>query len=568
MVVASSSHSPADPEGNISEELFNIQCQCRSSEANKGGGVTEVGLSRRPLELGKPAKLKLCCSRGRSILLKADRGGGPRRSSALWMKWQRGRRGRTRWCGRPYEEWIPPPDSSIRDVPQLLHLPLLSVDDVDGVAQVHQGGRGHEGDLQDPVMDVGDREPPVVAGVFAPRFVAVAVELGHFVLPDVVQSGSQDKDPEQEEDAHPDLPNHRGVRLDLVQQRGHAVIMGEWSFLSDLLDKVQSHSTVGGKVWLSVLFLFRIFILAAGVDKIWGDEQSNMECNTLSVGCKNACYDRYFPLSHTRFWVIQILMVSTPTVMYLGHVLLVIRRENKLRRRIEQKLGKIGMNKAPKYSDEFGRVQLKGVLLVSYLMQVLFKILLEVAFIVGQYYLYGFILMPLKITFSEYPCPSQVNCFISRPTEKTIFILFMLAMAVLSVILNIIEMFHLMISKEKENRESLARVEEATVDLFCPDSEVSGSSMQELGFKVDVIMAEDVPSGDDDDAMEWNQSKPVSPVQVQPLQQDLTLDLILLRGGVGERGEQRVDVSQQSTALTEECIVVETWAQRKIKKCY
>lgn len=223
--------------------------------------------------------------------------------------------------------------------------------------------------------------------------------------------------------------------------------MGEWSFLSDLLDKVQSHSTVGGKVWLSVLFLFRIFILAAGVDKIWGDEQSNMECNTGSVGCKNACYDRYFPLSHTRFWVLQILMVSTPTVMYLGHVLLVIRRENKLRRRIEQKLGQIGKNKAPKYSDEFGRVQLKGVLLVSYLMQVLFKILLEVAFIVGQYYLYGFILMPLKITCSEYPCPSQVNCFISRPTEKTIFIIFMLAMAVLSVILNIIEMFHLMISK-------------------------------------------------------------------------------------------------------------------------
>ncbi|KAG7239161.1 hypothetical protein INR49_029912 [Caranx melampygus] len=47
-------------------------------------------------------------------------------------------------------------------------------------------------------------------------------------------------------------------------------IMGEWSFLSDLLDKVQSHSTVVGKVWMSVLFLFRIFILAAGVDTIWG----------------------------------------------------------------------------------------------------------------------------------------------------------------------------------------------------------------------------------------------------------------------------------------------------------
>lgn len=232
--------------------------------------------------------------------------------------------------------------------------------------------------------------------------------------------------------------------------------MGEWSFLSALLDKVQSHSTVVGKVWMSVLFLFRIFILAAGVDKIWGDEQANMNCNTKTPGCKNACYDGSFPMSHTRFWVVQILLVSTPTLIYLGHVLLVIRRENKLRRRVEQKLGKNGLIKAPKYSDEHGKVQLKGVLLVSYMMQLFFKILLEVAFIVGQYFLYGFILMPSKITFSEYPCRSPVDCFISRPTEKSIFIIFMLAMAVLSVILNIVEMFHLMVSKlgERKRRNS------------------------------------------------------------------------------------------------------------------
>ncbi|XP_063758830.1 gap junction Cx32.2 protein-like [Eleginops maclovinus] len=237
--------------------------------------------------------------------------------------------------------------------------------------------------------------------------------------------------------------------------------MGEWSLLSDLLDKVQSHSTVGGKVWMSVLFLFRIFILAAGVDKIWGDEQGNMDCNTKSVGCKNACYNRHFPLSHTRYWVLQILMVSTPTLVYLGHVLLVIRGENKARRRLEQKPYKNGVRiKAPKYSDEHGRVQLKGILLVSYLMQVLFKILLEVAFIVGQYYLYGFILMPPKITFSELPCPSQVNCFISRPTEKTIFIVFMLTMAVFSVILNIIEIFYLMISKVRVRKRKSSGSEE------------------------------------------------------------------------------------------------------------
>ncbi|XP_058468551.1 gap junction Cx32.2 protein-like [Solea solea] len=223
--------------------------------------------------------------------------------------------------------------------------------------------------------------------------------------------------------------------------------MGEWSILSGLLDKVQSHSTVVGKVWMSVLFLFRIFILAAGVDKIWGDEQRSMDCNTKSPGCRNACYDQTFPMSHTRFWVLQILIVSTPTLIYLGHVLLVIRREDKLRRRLEQKIGKNGMVKTPKYSDEHGKVQLKGVLLVSYIMQLLFKILLEAAFVVGQYYLYGFIFMPTKISFPHYPCPSPVDCFISRPTEKSIFIVFMLAMAVLSVILNIVELFHLIISK-------------------------------------------------------------------------------------------------------------------------
>ncbi|KAM7367503.1 hypothetical protein PAMP_013795 [Pampus punctatissimus] len=230
--------------------------------------------------------------------------------------------------------------------------------------------------------------------------------------------------------------------------------MGEWSFLSDLLDKVQSHSTVVGKVWMCVLFLFRIFILAAGIDKIWGDEQKNMNCNTKSPGCRNGCYDKSFPISHTRFWILQILIVSTPTLIYLGHVLLVIRRENKLRRRLEKKLDKNGMTKVPKYSNEDGKVHLKGVLLVSYMMQLLFKIVFEVAFIVGQYYIYGFILMPTKIEYDAYPCPSKVFCFISRPTEKTIFIIFMLAIAILSVILNIVEMFYLMISKMQEKKKS------------------------------------------------------------------------------------------------------------------
>lgn len=44
--------------------------------------------------------------------------------------------------------------------------------------------------------------------------------------------------------------------------------MGEWDLLGRLLDKVQSHSTVIGKVWLTVLFVFRILVLRTGAEKV------------------------------------------------------------------------------------------------------------------------------------------------------------------------------------------------------------------------------------------------------------------------------------------------------------
>lgn len=216
--------------------------------------------------------------------------------------------------------------------------------------------------------------------------------------------------------------------------------MGEWGFLSSLLDKVQSHSSVIGKVWLSVLFVFRIMILGTGADKVWGDEQSKMICNTKQPGCKNVCYDHAFPISHIRFWILQIIFVSTPTLIYYGHVLHVIHKENKLRERMKKPGG--GFGKVPTYSDEKGHVQLKGNLLGTYMTSIVFRILLEIAFIVGQYYLYGFVMDPLVVC-SRAPCPFTVECYMSRPTEKTIFILFMLGVSCVSLLLNLAEIFYL-----------------------------------------------------------------------------------------------------------------------------
>ncbi|TSP57613.1 Gap junction Cx32.2 protein [Bagarius yarrelli] len=221
--------------------------------------------------------------------------------------------------------------------------------------------------------------------------------------------------------------------------------MGDWGFLSKLLDKVQSHSTVIGKIWMSVLFIFRILVLGAGAESVWGDEQSNLVCNTLQPGCENVCYDWKFPISHIRFWVMQIIFVSTPTLLYLGHAIHVIHQENKLRERIKQQ-HENRMLKAPKYTDDQGHVKIKGDLLASYLTQLFFKLFLELAFIIGQYYLYGFIMVP-EFACSKSPCPHTVECFMSRPTEKTIFIIFMLVVACVSLLLNVIEVFYLLCSK-------------------------------------------------------------------------------------------------------------------------
>lgn len=64
---------------------------------------------------------------------------------------------------------------------------------------------------------------------------------------------------------------------------------------------------------------------------MWGDEQSDFVCNTQQPGCENVCYDFAFPISHVRFWLLQIIAIATPKLLYLGHVLHVIHIEKKVR---------------------------------------------------------------------------------------------------------------------------------------------------------------------------------------------------------------------------------------------
>ncbi|XP_060903697.1 gap junction alpha-3 protein-like [Labrus mixtus] len=257
--------------------------------------------------------------------------------------------------------------------------------------------------------------------------------------------------------------------------------MGDWNLLGKLLEKAQEHSTVVGKVWLTVLFIFRILILSAATEKVWGDELSGFTCDTKQPGCENVCYDITFPISHVRFWVLQIIFVSTPTLIYLGHILHLVRMEEKHEGKQKEKehahnsdkqaLIVDAKHKKALVRDDRGRVRLQGELLRTYVFNVIFKTLFEVGFIVAQYLLYGFELKPMY-TCDRPPCPNVVNCYISRPTEKTIFIIFMLGVASVSLLLNLIEIYHLGFTKCRQGF-TFSRRRQAAKSLRKEPSETS-----------------------------------------------------------------------------------------------
>ncbi|XP_062857909.1 gap junction protein alpha 10 b [Trichomycterus rosablanca] len=250
--------------------------------------------------------------------------------------------------------------------------------------------------------------------------------------------------------------------------------MGDWNILGSILEEVHIHSTIVGKIWLTILFIFRMLVLGVAAEDVWDDEQSEFVCNTDQPGCKNVCYDKAFPISLIRYWVLQIIFVSSPSLVYMGHALYRLRALEKERHRKKAQL-KVELEEVEGIFDEHRRIErelrkleeqkklrkapLRGSLLRTYVFHILTRSMVEVGFIVGQYALYGIGLSPLYKCDTD-PCPNVVDCFVSRPTEKNIFMIFMLVIAGASLFLNILEIFHLGVKKIKQSIYGIKHVED------------------------------------------------------------------------------------------------------------
>ncbi|XP_031717471.1 gap junction alpha-10 protein [Anarrhichthys ocellatus] len=241
--------------------------------------------------------------------------------------------------------------------------------------------------------------------------------------------------------------------------------MGDWNLLGSILEEVHIHSTIVGKIWLTILFIFRMLVLGVAAEDVWDDEQSEFVCNTEQPGCKNVCYDQAFPISLIRYWVLQVIFVSSPSLVYMGHALYRLRTLEKERhrkkaslkaelegtdpvqedhKRIERELRKLDEQKKVR------KAPLRGSLLRTYVFHILTRSVVEVGFIIGQCALYGIGLSPLY-KCERLPCPNSVDCFVSRPTEKNIFMVFMLVIAGVSLFLNLLEIFHLGVKQIKQS---------------------------------------------------------------------------------------------------------------------
>ncbi|XP_026767680.3 gap junction alpha-9 protein [Pangasianodon hypophthalmus] len=239
--------------------------------------------------------------------------------------------------------------------------------------------------------------------------------------------------------------------------------MGDWNFLGGILEEVHIHSTMVGKIWLTVLFIFRMLVLGVAAEDVWNDEQLDFICNTQQPGCRNVCYDCAFPVSLIRYWVLQVIFVSSPSLVYMGHAIYRLRALEKqrhcrkaalrrelealesdlleARRRVERELRQLEqgkLNKAP----------LRGSLLRTYIAHIVTRSSVEFGFLLGQHLLYGNHLEPLYRCDHE-PCPNSVDCFVSRPTEKSMFMVFMQVIAAVSLFLSLLEIVHLGYKKVK-----------------------------------------------------------------------------------------------------------------------
>lgn len=185
------------------------------------------------------------------------------------------------------------------------------------------------------------------------------------------------------------------------------------------------------------MVLLRMAVLILAGSPVYQDEQERFVCNTLQPGCANVCYDIFAPVSHLRFWLIQSVAVLLPFAIFSVYV---------LHKGAEVAVrGPRGPDNGPEDADPLDLTSgARRCLTVpdfssGYTAHLCLRTLTEAAFGALHYLLFGF-LVPKRFSCTHPPCTGVVDCYVSRPTEKSILMLFVWAVCALSFLLSVTDL--------------------------------------------------------------------------------------------------------------------------------
>ncbi|NXT96908.1 CXD4 protein, partial [Buphagus erythrorhynchus] len=206
-----------------------------------------------------------------------------------------------------------------------------------------------------------------------------------------------------------------------------------------------------GKIWLMLIILLRMAVVVLAGYPLYQDEQERFVCNTLQPGCSNVCYDLFSPVSHFRFWLIQTVSILLPYAAFSIYVLhkvamYMVRmhclghecKSNKglsSPKEVKELCRSTVVNRVDCGADSLRVLNFSG----AYTVHLFIRTLLEVAFAAVQYFLFGFV-VPDRFSCYHSPCTSAVDCYISRPTEKSIMMIFIWGVSSLSFLLSLADL--------------------------------------------------------------------------------------------------------------------------------
>ncbi|XP_028283133.1 gap junction delta-4 protein-like [Parambassis ranga] len=198
-----------------------------------------------------------------------------------------------------------------------------------------------------------------------------------------------------------------------------------------------------GKTWWILMLVLRLLILLLAGFTLFSDEQERFICNTIQPGCSNVCFDVFAPVSVFRLWLVHLILLCLPHFMFVTYVTHKALSHpyfggfHWFRGGSSSTFENLSLNKAPLHDQS--RELAVPRFYCTYLLVIILQILLEAAFSAGQYFLFG-LTIPKSFFCYEAPCTSGVECYISRPTEKTLMLNFMLAVASLSILLSLADL--------------------------------------------------------------------------------------------------------------------------------